>query len=60
MTGKDQSHDHKINLLAWVVPAGALISSVIFPLQPLIRQGLMGIMLIWIYLWFLSYLRMGP
>ncbi len=60
MTGKDQSHDRKPNLLAWIVPLGALVSSVVFPLQPLIRQALMGVMLVWIYVWFLSYMRIGP
>ncbi len=39
-----------LKLTAWMVPAAVLISATFFPLQTLVRQALVGIVLIWIYI----------
>jgi hypothetical protein len=36
-----------LNLLSLIVPTGVLVASAIFPLQPVIRQAFIGIMLVW-------------
>jgi hypothetical protein len=37
-------HFHYVSL---IVPAGLLVASAIYPLQPIIRQAFIGIMLVW-------------
>ncbi len=36
-----------LNLISLIIPAGILLASAIFSLQPIIRQAFIGIMLIW-------------
>ena len=36
-----------LNLLSLIIPAGVLVASAILPLQPIIRQAFIAIMLIW-------------
>ncbi len=36
-----------LNLLSLIIPAGVLIASAFFSLQPVIRQAFIAIMLIW-------------
>jgi len=36
-----------LNLLSLTIPAGILVASAVFPLQPIIRQAFIAILLIW-------------
>jgi len=36
-----------LNLLSLIIPTGVLVASAIFPLQPVIRQAFIAIILIW-------------
>ncbi len=38
-----------MKVAAWIVPVGTLLGSAIFPLRPIIRQGMVGLMAIWLY-----------
>lgn len=39
-----------VRILLWLsVPAGVFLSTIIFPLEEVFRQGLVGIILVWIY-----------
>jgi hypothetical protein len=36
-----------LNLISLSIPAGVLVASAVFSLQPIIRQAFIGIMLVW-------------
>ena len=38
-----------LNIVSLSVPVGIVIVSVAFPLQPIVRQALIGVVLIWFY-----------
>jgi len=49
MANDTRTPKRKISLVTIIVPAGIVIVS-LFPLRPLVQQGLVGIALIWFYL----------
>jgi hypothetical protein len=38
-----------LKVTALAVPAGVMVSALFFPLQELVRQALVGVILVWIY-----------
>jgi len=36
-----------LNIISFSVPIGILLTSVLFPLQPIVQQALVGILMVW-------------